>query len=67
MSADGSDYACAEARAQAPVMGLQGVEELVTSRGLEILRSAIERDEMRALMDLARIIAEHEAARKDAA
>lgn len=66
MSADGSDYGFAEVRAQAPVIGLQGIEELVASQGLEILRGKIDQGEIRALMDLARIVAEHEAASKAA-
>ena len=38
MSADGSDYPFIESRTQAPFTGLKGVEDLVTSKGLELLR-----------------------------
>ncbi len=65
MSADGSDYAFIESRAQVPSTGLSGVDELVNSKGLELLRGKIDGSEVRALIDLAKIVAEHEAATKD--
>ena len=42
--------------------GLKGVDELVSSRGLEILRERTDVGQMRALLELATIVAAHELA-----
>lgn len=65
MSADGSDYAFTAAHDRASFKGLEGVDELVNSKGLELLRGKIEASEVRALIDLAKIVADHEAATGD--
>ena len=67
MSADGSDYGIDQRQDDVPFTGLKGVEELVGSKGLEILRGTIDGAQVRALIDLARLLAEHEAAGRDAA
>lgn len=67
MSADGSDFSISDAGEFSAPVGLVGVDELIASRGLEILRERIDGGAMRALLEIAEIVARHDAAAKDQA
>ena len=67
MSADCfSEETGQRAGAEAPG-GLAGVDDLVRSRGLEVLREHVDLSGLTALVEIARIVAAHDAGRSEAA
>lgn len=62
MSADGHDFPLPETAAQPAFAGLQGVDDLIASRGLAILKEHIDGAELRAMLQIAKLVAQHDAA-----
>jgi hypothetical protein len=62
MSADGHDFHFETAGREAAAAARDGVEALVNAPGLEIVRERVDGGALRALLEISRIVAAHDAA-----
>ncbi len=62
MSADGHDFHFETAEREPAFTGLEGVEALVSAPGLALIKERVDGGELRALFEISRIVAAHDAA-----
>jgi hypothetical protein len=62
MSADGHDFHFETTERKAATAVLDGVEALVNAPGLELVKDRVDGAALRALMEISRIVAAHDAA-----